>query len=91
MRHPSIQVQGATATTNTASGGRDSEGSGEEANGGAVTLRDKGDKRSVSHCLLDLYNITTHVTISILHINACAILLAISYIQYAMSCIFFPY
>ena len=59
VRHPSIQVQGATgstATANTANGGvvsgRESEGSGDtldETSGGAVRLREKEDKRSVSH------------------------------------------
>lgn len=84
VHHPSIQVQGAsgssTAIANTASGGRESEGSGEEANGGMVRLREKEDKRSVSHCLHGCYN---HTCISScnhmhVHIKVCASMLTTS-------------
>ena len=73
VRHPSIQVQGATGSTasaNTASangsvvGGRtrESEASAgdaleDTASGGAVRLREKNDKRSVS-CSLCMYACT---------------------------------
>ena len=64
VRHPSIQVQGATGSTATANGGvvggTESEGSGdtlEETSGGAVRLREKEDKRSVSHLLPFMYMI----------------------------------